>query len=341
MPEITFKCSKCGELMKSAASDAGQEGECPTCGQSIIVPGKLPPPMPPKKPEVSGQPPRPVARSSGVDGVVAAGWICWGVGIALLIVLIIIPVYVPLFIASFILGIIAITRRRTGQGIALILVSILVPPILAIIVAATVAGAAIKSLGVSPKPPQMPVATPPASIAPPPAVQELQDISLEQFLVGLDAQAKGVRSADTTARKDALRNAARDWCKTTLAGKRCTFSSQITDVRVPRDGAVEICFALPSLGSYSDEKSHALYLTFNGKVTLAMSSADAVKIGKNNRIAVSGETEFISGSGDILKDSLWGKDGLLTVTILGDMSRLGSIQLKGAKFRILGPQLGQ
>lgn len=338
MSEITFKCGKCGELIKSAESDAGQEGECPTCGQTIIVPGRLPPPMPPREPEASGQPPRKVVRSSGVDGVVAAGWMCWGIGIALLIVLIIIPVYVPLFIASFILGIIAITRRRTGQGIALIFVSILVPPILAAIILAAVAGTAIKSLGLPMKPPQKQVATSPAKMVPAPAGIELQDISLEQFLVGLDAQAKAVRSADTTARKDALRSTARDWCKAELANKRWTFTSQITDVRVPRDGAVEIHFAMPSLGAYSDEKNHAIHLNFNGKVTIAMSRNDAVKIGKSNRLAVSGETEFIRGSGDFLKDSLLIKEGFLTVTILGEMNRLGAVSVKNAKYRILGPQ---
>ncbi len=342
MDEITFKCVKCGDVIKAENRDAGEEGECPSCGQTVIVPGRLPPRLPDQLPKTNGLPPRKASPSGGLNGVLVAGWLCWGIGILLLTVMLIVPVYVPLFMASFVLGLIAITRRRVGQGIALILASVLVPPILAIAIFATVAGAVMESLGLPVKPPQKKVLlSPPARSVPVTETQVLQDISLEQFLVGIDIRAKAVRSADTTARKDEFRRVTREWAKATLTNKRLTFSSQITDVRVPKDGAVEIHFAMPNLGSYAAEKSHAIHLSFNGKVTVALPRAEAMKIGTSNRITISGETEFIPGSGDFLRDSLSSKDGLLTMTIPGEMGRFGAIHLKNAKIGILGQKQSQ
>jgi DNA-directed RNA polymerase subunit RPC12/RpoP len=62
--DIILNCKKCGEAIKADSRDVGKEGECPSCGESVLIrtPGKEAPdgPKPPPIP-----PPTPIAAMSG------------------------------------------------------------------------------------------------------------------------------------------------------------------------------------------------------------------------------------------------------------------------------------
>lgn len=62
------------------------------------------------------------------SGAVRGGWICFGIGIAVVAVSSLLGfLYIPLFVASFILGVVAIAMGRVTSGVALVLSTLILP----------------------------------------------------------------------------------------------------------------------------------------------------------------------------------------------------------------------
>ena len=151
----------------------------------------------------------------------------------------------------------------------------------------------------------------PSQSVPLPELPTLVETTLDRFLTGLDAAAKAVKAADTTARKDELRARAKTWATEALLNKRLTVRCRITDVRIPKEGAAEVRFASPNLGAYGTNSSHSLYLNFPGHVTLALSKEKTLTIGTRQTLEVTGAVEFVAGAGDVLGDVFFGREGLV------------------------------
>jgi hypothetical protein len=67
-------------------------------------------------------------KSRQGSGAVTGGWICLGLGLALVAFSpLLFILYVPLFIASFVLSIVAMSQRRAGAGVAILLLTIVGP----------------------------------------------------------------------------------------------------------------------------------------------------------------------------------------------------------------------
>ena len=153
--DLEFDCPYCRQRLSVEAGAARRTVACPSCGHALklevedgepagfpkrtaappTLPGVLAPGTPPPAPPGLAPP----AEDKG-NGVLLAGWICFGVGAGLMVVLLIIPIWGPLFVASCILSIIGIVQGKTGQGVALLLCSLLGPMLIGFLMAVVFVG---------------------------------------------------------------------------------------------------------------------------------------------------------------------------------------------------------
>ena len=71
---LHFHCPRCHETIEATADMVGAKGECPTCGNRIIVPPPASAPVSPPPPSQPQQPPPPAAPESDSKGKGAEAW---------------------------------------------------------------------------------------------------------------------------------------------------------------------------------------------------------------------------------------------------------------------------
>ena len=131
-------CPNCSEKMSVPADYAGLEGHCPKCKKAFVFCDPEKPPVskvmpevrlpgPPVQPQVAPRAPVIQTPPSNAPNLGMAGWICFFVGMALLVLCPIIPFYSPFFVASFVLAIVLLVKEKGTDGLALLLMTLLLP----------------------------------------------------------------------------------------------------------------------------------------------------------------------------------------------------------------------
>lgn len=333
MTDITFKCVKCGEEVGANAADAGKEGECPTCKASMIIPSlprnsakppvlpQTPPPVPkrtPMRPAV----PQAQARASSI---ITAGWICFGVAIAISPLIITVPLCVALFGAAAILSVIAIVKGRTGAGIGLLISSLVVPPMLFFVIfTAAVASIFSAATGSVLKPPPVRQA---AVIVPPAQESIRQVLPLGQFLSQMEESARPYRDAQTSVRKEEARRIALGTAQRLLDRTELTFSAVVSDVQVIRDGVARISFKSPDLASATFPASGALWVSSTSYLDLSLSRDQALAITPGTGMSIAGRAVFSEAIGQT--------PAFLTLQLSRDMKPLGMVYLPTVRCQLV------
>lgn len=143
---MIVNCPNCSAKMSVPVDYAGIEGHCPKCNKPFLINEPEKPPVPVVQPPAVAMPkaqllavtiaPSPPSRAHSLS---MAGWICFFIGMALLILCPIIPFYSPFFLVSFVLAIVLLVKEKGTDGLALLLMTLLLP---------TVVGGMIFMLGV-------------------------------------------------------------------------------------------------------------------------------------------------------------------------------------------------
>lgn len=129
---MIVRCPHCSERMSVPPDYAGLESNCPKCRRVFAMSAEPSPSEPAPRARAVQPPaiPQPVAAphpASRSQNMRVAGWICFSVGMALLLLCPIIPFYSPFFLVSFVLAVVLLVREEGRGGLALLLTTILVP----------------------------------------------------------------------------------------------------------------------------------------------------------------------------------------------------------------------
>lgn len=283
MSDAEYRCPHCQTPLVAAAlrGPEGQTVTCPECDQAMTIPTSKPPALPPSDESASQKP---------GGGVALAGWICFGLGIFLAVVLFIIPIWAFLLVAAIILGIIA-TVQKEKSGLALLLCSFFALPIMAMLMAMVmfiggcglIASSVNKELAKSnPKTltssarsgAAKPVA-PKVAPKPPPA----RTVDFGTLLCRLDVIAREVEKAQTTILKEDAMARFHKAGSVMFANTEMQLKATVKDIKMVGRDKVELSFSGVDLGAYARQSSKAMRLNpVNCKVKIPMTADNARKV---------------------------------------------------------------
>lgn len=336
---MTFVCPKCRQTIQADPNQIGLKGKCPFCNTEIMIPAPTRPLNLPLR----------LAKDKPAKKQVRAGWICFGIGAVLALLIVTLPLCAPLFIAAAVLGIIAMANGRVGAGLALLLCSLLIMPLIAIMVAVTAVGTAFTAIApalaplgsmgrlpLSANPPQKQVSAKPTVTVP---VRPAAPITASDLLTALEGYGAAYAAAETTIQREQITQAAKVKAQEFLQNRDMILTGVIRDVRMPSEGTAQIQFERLDLGAYAQLKEQHLQVMVPGRVDLQMKREEALSLSPGLTIQMSGRPLFAS-SGNIFIDGIAQSSALLTVTIRGDFHAVGMLRLENMRCRIVPPGTG-
>lgn len=352
MKEIAYTCSDCASTFTATADRAGQSSRCWSCGKDIQIPE---PTIAPKKTIEQPAPTQPTPEhvktkaAAPAQGVLRAGWICFGLGMILMLVCFVLPFYSALFFASFILSIIAIGQKRHRAGLSLLFSTIFIPAITAGVIWAFIIGTAAnefeKSLASNPQSITLPqqILTPAKPVspiqqkmiktspAPKPIIRRSaipsQTVSLESLLSLLEQKAHGFQTADTSLDRDEIIQSIRNRTTEALSDYALQFTATITDVRTKRDGVYQVSFKELNDGGLNKNKSAYLRISPASSITLKMDHGSARNLHSGQKITVRAKASLSTG---LFHPSNF----VLDIWVKSHSKRIGSVSIQANTFTI-------
>ncbi|NLG00227.1 MAG: hypothetical protein GX565_08765 [Lentisphaerae bacterium] len=278
--------------------------------------------------------PQPVAAqhpASKSQNMRVAGWICFGVGMALLVLCPIIPLYSPFFLVSFVLAVVLLVREEGRGGLALLLTTLLVPTAVGGVIFMLGVGAMMaaftgfaKDVENSQKTlvaqqqaalnqlvgqqqtlarPAAPQATPPRPMffqtpstpaQQPPVARPLpaKEISYDGLLTLLNRFGVEFKAATTTAQKQDVRTRAQRAAGNFVDNARVTLAGTVTDIQYGTDGAAAL-----SVGSFSSPEydklgqKTLLFIPATGRLKVPMTREAALAVRSGQKVWVTGRLQ--------------------------------------------------
>lgn len=356
---MIVRCPHCSERMSVPSDYAGLDGNCPKCRRAFVM-GAEPAPSASAPRARAAQPPV-VPQSSArthtatkSKSLSIPGWICFFIGLGLLILCPIIPFYSPFFLASFVLAIVMLVKEEGRDGLALLLMTLLVPAAVGAVIFTLGVGAALsafsglvqetdqkaKSMATVASPPvrrQAPVFQSPAQqpksvpqfvfqppvaqVQKPPAAVPLptREIAYDGLLLLLNRYGIEFKSATTTVQRQDIRTRAQKEAAALLENAQMHLVGTVSDVRYGSDGVAELTVGKFEAPGYDTQAQKTLlYFSSAGKlrVPLTRDAALAVKTGQKVWIAAQAQLSQI----DIISSgfSEAGSPSILSIMFNGD-----------------------
>ena len=282
---MIVRCPHCSEKMSVPSDYAGLESKCPKCRRAFVM-GAEPAPSEPAPRARTAQPPamqQPVVAShpaSKSQNMRVVGWICFSVGMVLLILCPIIQFYSPFFLVSFVLAVVLLVRKEDRGGLALLLTTLLVPTVVGGVIFMLGVGAMMAAFSGCVKEventqkslakqqaafqrqqpgqqapvfqPPTPQPTPPArqfvfqppvaQVQKPPAAAPLpvREIVYDSLLLVLNRYGIEFKAAKTTIQKQDIRARAQKEAAALLENAQMHLVGMVSDVRYGSDGIAEL-----------------------------------------------------------------------------------------------------
>ena len=300
---MIIRCPHCSEKMSVPSDYAGLESKCPKCRRGFVMSAEPAPPAPAPRVRASQPPaiprpvtvPHPAVKSQNMR---VAGWICFSVGMVLLVLCPIIPFYSPFFVAAFVLSVILLAKEEGRGGLALLLTTLLVPITLGAVIFVLGIGAMLaafsgcvkevensqKSLAKqqaafqSQQPGQQaPVFQPPAPQPTPPARQfvfqppvaqvqkppaaaplPVREIVYDSLLLLLNRYGIEFKAATTTIQKQDIRARAQKEAAALLENAQMHLVGMVSDVRYGSDGVAELTVGKFDAPGYDNQAQKTL-----------------------------------------------------------------------------------
>ncbi len=359
MNEINYSCPSCHSAFTAEVNRAGQTTRCWSCGKDIQIPYPATEPAIRCDPEPSGTRRNGTESHAAAKGVLRAGWICFGLGMLLMVVCFVIPFYSPLFLAAFILSIVAIAQKRQRAGLALLLTTIFIPAMTAAIIWFAILGTAVNEFGkaldsdpqpiILPEPtsfsfpaaPTVPSSSKPASPiqhkviqsapAPKPTIHPAQipskSVSLESLLELMEKKAYGLQHADTSVARDRIIEGIISRTREALSDHALLFKATVTDVRMMRDGVCRVSFKDLDDGGLNENKNAHLRISSLQAINLHMDRETALGIHPGQIITIRAKASLSPGV-------LFSSNLLLDVWVKSPLQKVGSLSIQASQYSI-------
>jgi hypothetical protein len=302
MNEIFYTCPTCKKSFAAPANRAGKTARCWNCGKDIQLPepDEPKPLSQPESPQIGFENPKQTRTpqssqpAPAARGILQAGWICFGLGMILLIICVLIPFYGPLFVASFVLSIIAISQKRHKAGLALLFSTIFIPIITGFVIWLLIFGAVSTKLADALPPTQQPINLSGSS-------RQLstlpnKTLSLGRLLSHMEQTASGLQSADTSVARDEIITRIRTTTRNVLSNYALAFTATITDIRMISAGKYRISFSDMQDGSFFKNKSSRLQMTPTQSITLQMDNTQARAVHPGQKIIIRAKADLSTRS---------------------------------------------
>ncbi len=182
-------------------------------------------------------------------------------------------------------------------------------------------------------PQAQPVTGTPATVSPPSPVPA---VSLGHVLTALDPYGKAFKEADTTAKKDQVRQQARAALTNLIQGKTVVVRSVISDASIPKPGVARITFGSTDLRPFDPTKPHFLFFSSSGTLVAPQPDADTLALSKGQILELTGTASIARSPSIPMGAATFTRSPqVLAVMLLGDMSYLGVVHLDSATWRVI------
>lgn len=311
---MTLKCPACSAVIQADDAYAGLEGECPTCGADIHIPRLAPAPIQP--PPSIPPPTSPPKTPKPTDSLLHAGWICFGIGAAIMPFLLIVPIWGPLFGAACLLAIIAMVKGRVGAGLSLLLCTLIAPFIIAglVLLMGLGAAAAIATSLPSLHPPQTKSVTNPTTTTIPTETLPIDTLFTEMNIYG-----QKYKEAQTSVRKEEIIKQAQARVTELYRNRALIFRAVIRDVQAPKPGTTRLEYRMVTPNA---QNAHSIVsISTTGHVDLKLSRENALKL-------VPGQTIQITASVVFSRPSIFSTSSATPINISLDFNQIGQLKLQ-------------
>lgn len=342
---MIVSCPKCAAKMSVPVDYAGIEGHCLKCKHPFMISEPdispvqvVPPPaakarppapmiQPPVVPKTPNSPPLP----SRAHSVSMAGWICFFIGMALLVLCPIIPFYSPFFLASFVLAIVLLVKEDGKDGLALLLMTLLMPVALGAVIFMLGVGAALSAFSgfakevegkqnalvaqqtaalnrqsgqqaqfsqpAVPQPvPSRPMfLQPPTAPVQPPAATPLpaREVTYDGLLLLLNRYGIEFKSANTYLQKQDIRTRAQKEAATFVENARMTLAGTVSDVQYGADGMASLAVGKFAALDYERQPQKTmLFIPATGKIKVPLSREAALAIKSDQKVWITGRIQL-------------------------------------------------
>jgi len=333
---MIVRCPHCSERMSVPADYDGLESKCPKCRKGFVFSAEQAPPGPAPRARATQPPaiPQPVATphpTSKSQNMRVAGWICFGVGMVLLVLCPIIPFYSPFFLVSFALAIILLIRDEERGGLALLLTTVLAPAAVGGVIFLLGVGALLATFSGFVKEteskqqalaaqqqavlnqivgqqqtlalPSVPKATPlrpmffrppSASAQQPPVARPLpeKEITYDGLLALLNRFGVEFKASTTTAQKQDVRARAQQAAGDFVDNVQVTLAGTVGDIRYGADGVATLTVGSFSSPEYDKQgQKTLLFSRATGRLKVPMSREAALAVKSGQKVWVTGRPQ--------------------------------------------------
>ena len=333
---MIVRCPHCSERMSVPADYDGLESKCPKCRKGFVISAEQVPPKPAPRARAAQPPaiPKPVAAphpASKSHNMRFAGWICFGVGMVLLVLCPIIPFYSPFFLVSFALAIVLLIRVEGQGGLALLLTTVLVPAVVGGVIFLLGVGALLAAFSgfvketeskqqalaaqqqavlnqfigqpptlTRPANPQAAAShplffqPPSASAQQPPVARPLpaKEITYDSLLALLNRYGVEFKAATTTAQKQDVRSRAQRAAGDFVDNVQVTLAGTVGDIQYGADGVATLTVGSFSSPEYDKQgQKTLLFIPATGRLKVPMAREAALAVKSGQKVWVTGRPQ--------------------------------------------------
>jgi hypothetical protein len=308
--------------------------------------------------------PHPASKSQNMR---VAGWICFCVGMVLLVLCPIIPFYSPFFLVSFVLAVILLVREEGRGGLALLLTTILVPAavgglIFMLGVEAMIAAftgfaketeskqqalaaqqQAVLNQFIGQPPtltrPATPQAAPShplffqppsASAQQPPVARPLpaKEITYDALLALLNRFGVEFKAATTTAQKQDVRSRAQRAAGDFVDNVQVTLAGTVGDIQYGADGVATLTVGSLSSPEYDKQgQKTLLFIPATGRLKVPMSREAALAVKSGQKVWVTGRPQVSPTTTTTAVIGEVGNPSLLFIQFRDDINMLLTLRI--------------
>lgn len=378
---MIISCPKCAAKMSVPVDYAGIEGHCLKCKHPFMIceperstvqtvpppVSKAKPPVPQILPQILPKAPIRPTPASRAHSLSMAGWICFFVGMALLVLCPIIPFYSPFFLASFVLAIVLLVKEGGTDGLALLLMTLLMPTIVGGMIFLLGVGATLSAFSgfakevkgmqntlfaqqtgvnnqLSGQPPSysQPAAPQPAPSRPmffqPPAAPvqpsaatplPAREVTYDGLLLLLNRYGIEFKSANTSLQKQDIRTRAQKEAATFVENARMTLAGTVSDVQYGADGMASLAVGKFAALDYERQPQKTmLFIPATGKIKVPLSREAALAIKSDQKVWITGRIQLTPTTSMTAGFGEIGNPSILMMMFSGDYDMLLTMRIR-------------
>jgi len=353
---MIVSCPKCAAKMSVPVDYAGIEGHCLKCKHPFMIsepdisPVQVVPPPAAKarspapmiQPPVVPKTPISPTPASRAHSVSMAGWICFFIGMALLVLCPIIPFYSPFFLVSFVLAIVLLVKEEGKDGLALLLMTLLMPVAVGAVIFMLGVGAALSAFSgfakevegkqnalvaqqtaalnrlsgqqaqfsqpavPQPAPSRPMFLQPPAAPVQPPAAKPLpaREVTYDGLLLLLNRYGIEFKSANTSLQKQDIRTRAQKEAVKFVENAQTTLAGTVSDVQNGSAGMKTLTVGDFATSDYSKLADKRMaHVRSSGRVSVALSREETLAVKSGQKVWITGRPQVIPYTAMVRKSS--------------------------------------